>query len=167
MSTELTPRLAFNEAFSPESRVWIYAAERPLTEAEAAAVQEALDEFAQRWTAHNQALQAAGELFHRQLIVLMVDETKAGASGCSIDASVHFLEALGHQLGVDLFDRMQFGLVEDGALQIVRRDELASALREGRVNADTLVANTLAPTRRALREQWLQPLNQSWVRRVV
>ena len=78
-----TPSIAQNHTFSPDSRVWIYVAERPLTADEAQVVSEALAEFTQRWTAHNQSLQATGELFQQQIILLMVDETHAGASGCS------------------------------------------------------------------------------------
>ena len=108
----LTPLLAHDPAFAPESRVWVYMINRPLADTEAFSAQKVLDAFAREWTAHNQALQAKAEVFQNQFVILMVDETRAGTSGCSIDKSVHFLEGLGQELGVDFFERMRFAWVE-------------------------------------------------------
>ena len=161
------PALAGDTAFAPESRVWVYTAARPLTDAEAAAAQQELDAFARQWTAHNQALQAKAEVFQNQYIILMVDETRAGASGCSIDKSVHFLENLGQRLGVDLFERMRFAWLENGTLHFADRAEFAALVGEGRIATDTPVVNSLARTRQDLEKKWLLPFGESWHRRLV
>ncbi len=163
----LTPRIAHLPEFDETSRVWVYVCARPLTDSEAEILQEALDDFTRRWTAHHQALKAVGEVFERQFVLLMVDETQAGASGCSIDQSVHFLEAMSHQLGVDLLERMRFGWVEGDRLLMAPREEFAQHVRAQRINADTLVINTLVQSKRDLRERWLVPFGQSWHQRVV
>jgi len=162
-----TPALARDTAFAPESRVWVYTAARPLTDAEAAMAQQALDAFARQWTAHNQALQARAEVFQNQYIILMVDETRAGASGCSIDKSVHFLENLGQQLDVDLFERMRFAWMENETLHFADRGEFAALVRAGRIATDTPVVNSLAQTREDLAKKWLLPFGESWHRRLV
>ena len=162
-----TPTLAHDPAFAPESRVWIYTADRPLTEVEVITAQTALDTFSRQWTAHNQALQAKAEVFHNQYVILMVDETRAGASGCSIDKSVHFLEHLGQQLGVDLFERMRFAWVENETLHFAGRTEFTALVAEGRITRDTLVVNTLAQTKEELEQRWLLPFGTSWHRRLV
>ena len=162
-----TPSLAHDPAFAPESRVWIYTANRPLTDPEAATIQQALDIFSRQWTAHNQALRAKAEVFQNQYVILMVDETQAGASGCSIDKSVHFLEQLGHQLGVDLFERMRFAWVENETIHFADRAEFAALVGEGRITRDTPVVNTLAQTRQELEQKWLLPFGESWHRRLV
>jgi len=167
-STEtLHPALASRADYAPESRVWVYAANRPLTDSEAQYVREALHDFAQQWTAHNHALKATAEVFQNQFILLMVDETQAGASGCSIDKSIHVLEALGHQLGVDLFDRMRFAWVENGSMQFADRAGLIAQLEKSAIRPDTLMVNTLIQTKRDLQEKWLVPFAQSWHRRIV
>ncbi|GAB4489278.1 MAG: hypothetical protein OHK0019_06630 [Saprospiraceae bacterium] len=163
----LTPYLAHDAAFAPESRVWIYTTNRPLTEAETSRAQQALDAFARQWTAHNQALQAKAEVFQNQFVILMVDETRAGASGCSIDKSVHFLEGLGQEIGVDFFERMRFAWVENGEMQFGNRAEFSSKVAEGKISEGTLVVNTLAQTKRDLEEKWLLPFGKSWHRRLV
>lgn len=163
----LLPRLATAPDFAPESRVWVYTANRPLTEPEAQFIEDALRDFTTQWTAHNQALKAAAEVFQNQFILLMVDETQAGASGCSIDKSIHVLEALGHQLGVDLFERMRFAWVENGALQFADRPGLAARVADATIRPDTLLVNTLVQSKRDLQEKWLVPFAQSWHRRIV
>ncbi|MCS6929275.1 MAG: hypothetical protein NZM43_07255 [Saprospiraceae bacterium] len=162
-----TPRLAHLADFDDASRVWVYVCARLLTEREAETLQEALDDFVQRWTAHNKALKAVGEVFARQFVLLMVDESQAGISGCSVDKSVHFLEAMSHQLGVDLLDRLRFGWVEDNCLHVAHRDEFAEYVRQGRIGPNTLVVNTLVQTKRDLNKCWLIPFATSWHRRVV
>jgi hypothetical protein len=163
-----TPQLAYNPGFSPDSRVWVYTCNRLLSSEEVAEVQQHLNSFCRQWTAHNQALMAVAEVFQNQFVFLMVDETQAGASGCSIDKSVHFLENLGAALGVDFFERMRFAWVaDDGELQFANSLELAEAVKKEHVTSDTLMANTLVQTKRELAEKWLQPFKQSWHRRIV
>jgi len=161
------PSLAHDPAFAPESRVWIYTTNRPLTEAEVLEIQEALNVFTRQWTAHNQALQAKAEVFQNQFVILMVDETRAGASGCSIDKSVHFLEGLGQEIGVDFFERMRFAWVENEEMKFADRAEFSSKVTDRIISEETLVVNTLSQTKRDLAEKWLVPFGKSWHRRLV
>ncbi|MCC6280880.1 MAG: hypothetical protein IT262_09775 [Saprospiraceae bacterium] len=164
----MLPQLAHADHFAPESRVWVYTCNRRLTDTEAQQVQQALDAFTSEWTAHNQALKATSEVFENQCIVLMVDESRAGASGCSNDKSVHFLEDLGQQFGADFFERMRFAWAdENGHLHFASRPELTTARESGTVTDRTPMLNTLVQNRRELLEKWLVPFGESWHRRVV
>lgn len=164
----VTPELATLSAFSPESRVWVYVCNRPLQAEEATAAQEQVNRFCRQWAAHNQALKAAGEIFQQQFLMLMVDESGTGASGCSIDSSVHFIENLGKSLQVDFFERMRFGWVNaQGLLRMADAAGLAEAVRQHEITADTLMVNTLVQTKAELAEKWLVPFSQSWHRRLV
>lgn len=162
-----TPALAGADGFAPESRVWVYTCNRPLDGSEAGMAQQALDAFTRQWTAHDRALQAAGEIFDRQFAILMVDESRAGASGCSIDKSVHFLEQLGQELGVDFFERMRFAWLDNGNLHYADRNGLSEQVANGSIGPDTLMVNTLAQTKQELSEKWLLPFGKSWHRRLV
>lgn len=162
----LTPKLATLPDFSPDSRVWVYMANRPLTEAETTFAQRQLDAFVRQWTAHNQDLQAAAEVFENQFLLLMVDETNAGASGCSIDKSVHFLEQLGQHLNVDLFERMLFGWVDGQQVKVADRNTFAHLVQGASIAAETPVVNTLVQSKKELAEKWLLPYGKSWHRRL-
>ena len=162
-----TPVLSDLPDFSPDSRVWVYVCNRQLTGAEAIEIQQQLNAFCQQWTAHNQALLATAEVFENQFVLLMVDETRAGASGCSIDKSVRFLEELGSALNVDFFERMRFAWVgEDNQLQFANQPELVAAVKNQHITEATLMVNTLVQSKRDLAEKWLQTFNKSWHRRI-
>ncbi|MBK8556756.1 MAG: hypothetical protein IPL65_13735 [Lewinellaceae bacterium] len=167
MVATMYPALATNNAFHPDSRVWVYTAERSLSDAEAMAVQQHLDIFTKQWTAHNQQLKAGGELFANRYLILMVDETQAGASGCSIDKSVHFVESLGAELGIDFFNRMLFGSLENNQIEVRDINTFREQLRAGELANDALVVNTLCQTRQELEEKWLLPYSQSWMPRII
>ncbi len=163
----IQPTLASNTEFAPESRVWTYTTSRGLSDSEVLAVQNALDTFVRQWTAHNEALKATAEVFQNQFVILMVDETQAGASGCSIDKSVHFLEDLGHHLGVDFFERMRFAWVAGDTLQFGDRQAFGQAVQATEIADNTLMINTLVQNKKELQEKWLVPFSQSWHRRLV
>jgi hypothetical protein len=162
-----TPRLAHDATLSEQSRVWVYVTDRPLTADEAQRVQVACDDFVRQWTAHNSQLTARAEVFAHNFLILLVDETRAGASGCSIDKSVHFLEKLGAELGIDFFERMRFGWVEDGQICVTNRAEFGDLVRNGGISSDMPVLNTLAQTRGDLAHRWLVPFGQSWHKKLV
>lgn len=92
---------------SPDSRLWLYQSDRPLSSTEIEWMNEQLDVFANEWAAHGTQLRAAGEVLTPYFIALAVDLTQANASGCSIDASVRFVKSAGAELGVDFFNRLK------------------------------------------------------------
>src|ERR1700759_2190076 len=91
--------------FSENSRVWIYQSDKELTDSEVALLQSQLDNFTTGWTAHNNQLKAKAEIRYNRFIILVVDESQAGASGCSIDKSVRFMKDIEQEFGINLFDR--------------------------------------------------------------
>ena len=69
--------------FSENSRVWVYQADRELTNDEVLQAQILLDNFTTGWTAHSNQLKAKGEVRYNRFFILIVDESQAGASGCT------------------------------------------------------------------------------------
>ncbi|GJM32678.1 MAG: hypothetical protein DHS20C18_16790 [Saprospiraceae bacterium] len=149
------------------TRLWVYQSNRPFKQEELPMVKTYLDQFVKQWVSHNNQLSALGEILHDRFILLMVDENQAGASGCSIDASVHFLKSLQAEFGVDLFDRMRFSFQQGEQVKTVSRDEFASLYASGAINDDTLVFDTLVNNKKAFEEGWLKPLKESWHHRMV
>lgn len=154
-------------SFPSSAKVWVYQSSRVLSGEETAAVQEAINIFVRQWTSHNVQLRAAGEVRHNRFIILAVDESHAGASGCSIDKSVAFIKNLQAALGTDLFDRMQFTYLSGEQVCSVSRDEFARLYANGSINSSTLVFDTLVDTVGRLQEAFIKPLDQSWHVRMV
>ena len=73
------------ENLHSSSKVWLYHSDRVFTDDESREIKIRIKEFTQSWISHNQALKAHGDLLYNRFAVLIVDESHAGASGCSID----------------------------------------------------------------------------------
>lgn len=148
----------------PDSaRVWIYQASRPLTDAEVAAAAPALAQFVVDWTSHGRVLQAGAAIFHRQFLAIGLDESQAGASGCSIDASVHFVRGLEQRWGVGLLDKAQLAFLVEGQVQLLGRRELREAVAAGQLSAQSLYFDNTLLTVGQLRTGWPAPAGQTWL----
>ncbi len=153
--------------FSDDSKVWIYQSNRAFTAIEKASLKEEIHAFANQWVSHSQELVAFGMLMHNQFIVLMVDETNAGASGCSIDKSVHFIKAVEQKYQVKMFDRMTFAYIDGELVKTMSKEEMKVWYQKGILNDETMVFNNLVKNRAEFEQGWVVPLGESWHKRFV
>jgi hypothetical protein len=155
------------ELLPDNTRVWIYQSNRQFSDAEVERLRLAIERFTTQWVSHNQQLRAFGNIFHNQFIVLMVDESQAGASGCSIDESVYFIKQIENDFQINLFDRMNFTYKDRNEIKTAHRDDFARLFEEGKIDDDTMVFDNLVKTKKDFSEAWLKPLGQSWHKRMV
>ncbi|WP_303309622.1 hypothetical protein [Hymenobacter sp. BT730] len=147
------------------ARIWIYQANRPLTPAEEAAVQPLLQQFATDWTSHGRALQASAAFLYHQFLVIGLDEKVADASGCSIDASVRFVQGLEERLGITLLEKSTLAFLLDGQVHQLDRRELRAAVTDGRLQADTPYFDATITSHAALQKGWPAPASATWLQR--
>jgi hypothetical protein len=151
----------------PDAKVWVYQSNRPFTDDELKVLEQEIASFADEWVSHNVKLRAFGAVYLKQFIVLMVDESQAGASGCSIDRSVYFLKLVERNFGVELFDRMSFAYRLGDEVRTASREEFARLYQSGIINDETLVFDNLVNTKEAFDHAWIKPLSESWHKRLV
>ena len=149
------------------TRIWIYQSNQPFQDVDIPEIKAHVQRFAQEWISHNRQLRAHGDVLHNRFILLMVDESQADASGCSIDKSVYFLKALQAEYGVDLFDRMRFSYQHGDAVETVSREEFARLYAEGKINDETPVFDTLVTNKGDFDQAFVKPLGESWHKRMV
>ena len=145
------------------ARTWIYAANRPLLLAEQQHIQLALDKFTAEWTAHEQVMKAKATVLYNQFVLIMLDESFNDISGCGIDKSVKLMKDLGSILSIDFFNRLLIQVLVNENVQTYSKNSLQLAIHEGLINQDTLTFNHLVQNKLDLIQNWLQPLNQSWI----
>jgi len=148
--------------FSSHSRVWVYQSDRKLTDAETLQAQVLLDNFTTGWTAHNNQLLAKAEIRYNRFLILFVDESQAGASGCSIDKSVNFMKQLEQHFGINLFDRFNLAYRDGEEILSVPRHQFEDLLKAGKINTETIVFNNLAQNIAELQTKWEVPFKDSW-----
>src|ERR1700712_1384731 len=129
--------------FSEQSRVWIYQSDRELYDEQVKQLHEILNNFTAEWTAHNHRLKAKAEIRYNRFFILIVDETQAGASGCSIDKSVNFMKRLEQEFNINLFDRFNLAYREAEEVLSLPRHDFEELLKQGTINTNTIVYNNL------------------------
>ena len=147
------------------ARVWIYQADRSIVSEEREFIEKSTADFLNGWAAHNQALKSSYSIFHNKFLVLTVDESFNLASGCSIDASVHFVQELGEKLGINFFDRTKVAFLLDGEIFESSMNEMKSLVADGKINAETLTFNNLVPNLDEFENQWQVPTGKTWLSR--
>lgn len=148
--------------FSQHSRVWIYQADKKLTDLQVQEVQQELDNFTIGWTAHNNQLKARAEVRYNRFFILVVDESQAGASGCSIDKSVHFMKQLEQRFNVNLFDRFNLAYRDGEEVKSLPRHAFEDLLKQGKINTETIVYNNMVQNVAELESKWEVPFKNSW-----
>lgn len=151
------------EQFADHSRVWIYQSSRLFSMTEALQIERQLENFVNNWKTHGHAVKGFSTLFFGQFLILMADETHVEVSGCSTDSSVQFVKELEKLYHVNLFDRQLLGFVIDEKVQVLPLNQFNYAVKNGFINAETLYFNNTVCTKKELFENWIIPINDSWL----
>ncbi|MDT0690191.1 ABC transporter ATPase [Salegentibacter sp. F188] len=147
----------------PESsRVWIYQSNRSFTEEELQEITEKLELFVQRWTAHGAELKAGFEIKYKRFIIIALDQEINSASGCSIDASVHFIQQLEKEYDVDLLDKMNVSYKQGDFVAYKNLIDFRKMAKEKAVSPKTIVFNNLVNTKAEYLSDWEVPASESW-----
>lgn len=150
------------ESLPEESKIWIYQSNRKFSDAEFSEIESALQVFIQNWTAHGTGLEASYQLKYNRFIIIAVNQEVQQATGCSIDASVQFIQDLEKKYEVDLLDKMNvtFKLGEHIAHKPLI--EFKKMAKEKAVSGNTIVFNNLVNNIAEYNESWEVPAEDSW-----
>ena len=147
------------------ARLWVYQADRAFNEAEKELILERGKAFVESWTAHNKALIASIEIKYNQFIILAVDETKAAATGCSIDKSVHFVRLLEDELKINLLDKSKIAFLKDDEVVLENLSSIKSKIESEDIEADSLVFNNMVTDKAQFDANWIISAANSWMGR--
>ncbi len=150
------------ENLPDDSRIWIYQANRKLSDAEIDAIAPKIEAFLQKWTAHGSNLEAGFELKYNRFIILGLNQESASASGCSIDASVHFIQSLEKEFDVYLLDNMNVTLYNGDFIAYKTLTYFRKMAKDRSVTKHTVVFNNLVNTKAEYLENWEVPASESW-----
>lgn len=144
------------------SRIWIYQSNRKFNEDEIAQLKLQLTDFLTQWTAHGSALEAGFEIKYNRFIVIGLNQENASASGCSIDASVHFIQQLEKQFQVDLLDKMNVTFYTGQFIAHKSLTDFKAMAKSKAISKNTVVFNNLVNTKAEYLENWEVPVEASW-----
>jgi hypothetical protein len=156
------PLVPFSD-LPPSARVWVFAADRPVTGTAAERLLGEVDAFLARWMAHGAPLSSAREWRDDRFLVIGVDPRTANASGCSIDGLFRTLRALEPAIGASLVGggRVYFRGA-DGAVRAASRDEFSGLAASGAVTSSTRVFDPTVTTLGDWRDRFEIEAARSW-----
>src|SRR6056300_477584 len=125
------------------SRVWIYPSDRAFDEVEAKSIQKKTEDFITQWTAHGTDLQAGVDIPYDRFIVLGLNESVQSASGCSIDASVHFIQSLEQEFGLSLLDKMNVTYRDKNTINHIHLKDFRTMAKKKQLDPSVIVFNNL------------------------
>ena len=150
------------ETLPDDARIWIYQCNRSFASEEIKSISNLLSEFIEVWTAHGSELKAGYEIRYNRFIVLGLDQSKTAASGCSIDASVHFIQGLEKKFKVELLDKMNVSYKQGEFIAYKPLADFKKMARQKAVSKNTIVFNNLVANKSEYHEHWEVPASESW-----
>ena len=144
------------------ARIWIYQCNRSFTLDEIQEISYKLQTFLEGWTAHGADLKAAFEIRYKRFIVIGLDQNQQLASGCSIDASVNFIQQLETAFKVDLLDKLNVSYKQGDYIAYKPLKEFKKMVKDKAVSKNTIVFNHLVQTKAEYLDFWEVPASESW-----
>jgi len=156
------PRVSF-DALPDDARVWVFGSANELSTPAAERLLDAVDGFLAQWNAHGSPLVCGRAWRDDRFLAIGVDQSTAGASGCSIDGLFRTLARLEPELGTTLLGGGRvYYRGADGRVKAATRTALNALARDGQIGPDTLVFDTSITSASAWREQFELPIRRSW-----
>ena len=151
------------------SRIWIFQSSRLLGADEEKVLLDMTSHFLAQWTAHQQQLKAGCTIVDGLFLLIAVDEHYTGASGCSLDKLHHFVKDAGRQLSLDLLDRLNVALHQEGApgWRQIRLHDLENMISKGEVSGLHKVADVSIQTLGDYRAGFIKRIQETWLSRYI
>lgn len=150
------------------ARTWVFGSDRTLDPAQTKTLFTVVDPFLQQWKAHGNELTVGRDWSSDRFLTIAVDQSTAGASGCSIDGLFRALKSLEPKLGASLVNSgLIFYCDANGKVQSVDRDEFAALGKAGKVGPHTRVFDPTVTSLGEWRARFVLDLKHSWHARLV
>jgi hypothetical protein len=157
------PYFPFSE-LPDDARLWVFASAAPLDAEQAGLLLDEVDRFLATWAAHGAPLRAAREWRDDRFLAIGVDQSTAGASGCSIDGLFRRLQALEPVLGTSLLGGAGRVYWRDaaGQVQVASRPDAKARATAGGWGPDSPVFDLGVTTAGDWRRRFERPARESW-----
>jgi hypothetical protein len=144
------------------SKLWIFAADRPLSDAEAMALVNEMQGFVQTWLAHGMPVTGSCQMKYNQFLFIAADESSL-PSGCSTDEMTRRVRLLGETYGVEFLGMPRVQYRTNGSVNTVSRIDFGELAKQGTVDSSTIVFDNALTAVADLRNgKWELPAKSSW-----
>ncbi len=144
------------------SRVWVYQSNRRFTQEELDGISLKAKTFLEQWAAHGSSLKAGFEIKYERFLTIAVNQDEQSTTGCSIDASVRFIQDLEKAYNITLLDKMNVAFKQGDFVNYKSLVDFKKMAKNGAVGKKTIVFNNLVTNIAEYKENWETPASDSW-----
>ena len=156
------------EALPDSARVWVFGSDKPLSAEGTTALLDGVDRHLAEWKAHGAPLTVSRDWRDGRFLVVAVDQSTAGATGCSIDGLFRVLQQLEHTVGASLVGGGRVFYRDDhGGVQSAERSEVSTLSGSGVITKDTVVFDTSLTDLGTFRACFERRAKESWVKELL
>jgi hypothetical protein len=152
-------------ALPDESRIWVFASDRPLAGASADTLLAEVDRFLADWKAHGVPLRSARDWREDRFLIVGVDVNAENASGCSIDGLFRVLQQLQREIGAQLVGGGRVFYRAANGIEVATREQFAERVNRGEISAATPVFDPSLTDLASWRAKFEQPASEAWTAR--
>ncbi|EPR65952.1 hypothetical protein ADICYQ_5097 [Cyclobacterium qasimii M12-11B] len=105
------------------------------------------------------------DLKYDQFIILSVDQSQMGASGCSIDSSVRVIREIEVKLNINLLDSGKVAYLEGENVKVAFLPEIKNHVVEGSLKSNSKMFNPSVNKIADLNDKWLIEAEKSWLKK--
>ena len=153
------------DALPQDARVWIYQSNREFSDREVVQISDRIETFMATWKRHGDDLKTSYVIKYKQFIVFGVDESFNDVSGCSIDSSVHFMQQIEKEFGVDLLNKMNTAFRVGENINITSLLDFQNFVKENKISSETIVFNNMVQSKAEFDSNWEVTAKNSWHKR--
>jgi len=147
------------------ARIWVYTSERLFSEQEQNLISLKFEHFLDSWQSHQLDVRSSFEIKENRFLIVAVDESYHGISGCGIDKSLHFVQELESELGISLTNKTNVVFEKDEAQIVLPFVQIKSATSEGIISSENFYFNTLVVNLGELRTNFKINVKEGWVKK--
>jgi hypothetical protein len=152
--------------YSPFSKIWIYQSLKPIEPNILIDIHRKMESFIATWNSHGDKLEAGYEILDNRFLILLVDESKSSASGCSIDKSMAVIKEIDSLYNLGLLDRANVSYISpNGAIETISSTHLKQAVADRKIDSETIVFNNTITYLSQLQSEWKVKAKDSWLSR--
>ena len=112
-------------------------------------------------------MEAGFEIKYKRFIIIALDQDKQSVTGCSIDASVKFIQELENLYSVNLMDKMNVSYKQGDYVAYKTLTDFKKMAKDKAVSKKTIVFNNLVNSVGEYKQFWEVPASESWHSRFV
>ncbi len=150
------------------SKVFIFQADRILTDSDNEVIVTKMNSFLPTWATHGEELTAEFTIQDNLFLIVGNNEDKVATSGCSKDSLTHAIQFIGEKLNIDFFNRLNIAYkMKSGNFGLTNMLNFKMMMQKDEITQNTIVVNNLIETKNDLLNNWQVEVKNSWHKTLV